>query len=207
MLTLAVGLTLSISSLAQKTTTIKEKNAHPSFLKWIEVRKASEQGNSEELTAIMVYTCTKHNKDESCEPLVDKVVTLNELRNTLKGENLKAGGLAAVGILLGTAMIVLGPPIMVATGTGTALAAAGGTTLGTTLAAAGTTLGTALGGAAGTVGADYLFNKLIEGSRLRKLLSKKDVLFVRNIDNLEQNLEYLLNKIILKRDEPKNYVR
>ncbi len=195
MLTLAVGLTLSISSLAQKTTTIKEKNAHPSFLKWIEVRKASEQVNNEELTAIVVYTCTRderHN-NESCEPLVDEVVTLNELRNTLKKENLKTGALGAGAVLLGTAMIVLGPPIMVATGTGTALGAAGGTVL---------------GGAAGTVGAvlgiDYLFNKLTEGSRLRKLLSKKDVLFVRNIDNLEQNLEYLLNKIILKRDEPKN---
>ncbi len=190
--TLAVGLTLSISSLAQKTTTIKEKNADPSFLKWIEVRKASEQVNNEELTAIVVYTCTRderHN-NESCEPLVDEVVTLNELRKTLKKENLKTGALGAGAVLLGTGVIVLGPSVVLATGTAAGAGAAAG----------------AAGGLIGIkYGAQVLLNKLTEGSRLRKLLSKKDVLFVRNIEQLEQNLEYLIKKIILEREKPENY--
>ncbi len=192
--TLAVGLTLSISSLAQKTTTIKEKNADPSFLKWIEVRKASEQVNNEELTAIVVYTCTRderHN-NESCEPLVDEVVTLNELRNTLKQENLKAG-VFGVGALLFGAGVMVGAVVLVPS---------------TTLAAGATGAVSLIGGATTMKkGGHNLTRNLTEGSRLRKLLSKKDVLFVRNIEQLEQNLEYLIKKIILKREEPRNYVR
>ncbi len=208
-LTFAVGLTLSAVSFGQ-TTKVYSKGqgsvTDPS-IEWLEIRKMPLDinlkdnlgGEKEAFNAgegVMVYKCYKDlsSRDEYCEPLVNEIVTLAELREALIYNNLAVGsfslGLGVIGVLFGGGVVL---------GTGITAAAflksmgfmkfmgffVGGTTTFSGLFTLGQEFGKRGAGATMT-----------NGSRLRKLLSKKDILFVKNLDKLEQSLIDLIHRIV-----------
>ncbi len=195
-LTLLIGLTLSTVSIAQ--TIIKEKNnADPYFFKWLEIRRMEvylDHRNSMN-EEIVIYTCyiDERNKNGDCQPLVDEVVSLNELRSALKKENIRAG-------ILGVGIVIIGASL-ISTGGGVAAGAATGIKVAKTriaVGAGGVLIFSALG-IEKLKKETGIIDIFLKGSHLRKLLSKKDVLFVRNIDDMEQMFKEIILKIVDKR--------
>ncbi len=190
-LTVALCVTLSTASFSQ-TTLLRERqqsNVRNQLIsKWLEIRKIPinvnfrDEENTEE--GIVVYKCYQ---GEGCAPLVDEILTITELRSLLIKTNRNGGigsGIALSLLIAGSVIIV---PIVL---TGTTLQAilAGGVA------------------AVGLVGSAEILPPFIKnGSLLRKLLSQKDVLVVRNLDKLEEDLKDIMNKIVAKRDSLNHY--
>ncbi len=213
-------------------TILEPKNGGESFLDIRRVPLPSHlKSRSEKEDGIQIFEC--FIETDSCQPLVNEVITYEEAKGALIKHNITYGAIG-VGAILATTAILLSPAVgLGGAAIGATATAAGGTVagpLGATIIApavggiiigkatslgSGSILAAGIGGVGGVL-STYYFSKEKpftanptregrqmrpgnlpkDGPLLRKILSKREVIAINNIERLKRELTEIIQLIV-----------